>query len=166
MDFGDILDEWDRHTAKARGKKAVKKSGSPGTGGTGPEPPGKPHPLDLWLNRNGVMDKDTEDDVRPGVSPGERRSRLLRRRADAEIDLHGLTRDEAWETLENFFRAGRQQGFEKLLVIHGKGNHSDGEGVLKETTRQFIEACSFAGESGHAPAAGGGRGATWVLLKP
>ena len=165
MNFGDILDEWDIQTAKAHGKREIRKSGAVGLEGTGPEPPEKPHPLNLWLSRNGIEDKDA-DSADAEVSPAERRSRLLRKRADAEIDLHGLNRDEAWEALENFFRTGRQEGFEKLLVIHGKGNHSDNGGVLREITRRFIEACSFAGESGHAFASEGGRGATWVLLKP
>jgi DNA-nicking Smr family endonuclease len=67
--------------------------------------------------------------------------------------------------MDGFFRSGRQQGFDKLLIIHGKGNHSEGESVLKRTVREFIERCSFAGTSGHGDAASGGNGATWVLLK-
>ena len=110
---------------------------------------------------------------------GERRSRLLRKKPDATIDLHGLNRDEAWDALENFFGNCRRMGHEKLLIIHGKGNHSgnfsgkvsdggdsrSGEAVLKDTARSFIEHCSFAGESGFSNARGGGSGATWVLLK-
>jgi DNA-nicking Smr family endonuclease len=81
------------------------------------------------------------------------------------IDLHGLKRDEAWVALENFFEEGRRRGLEKLLVIHGKGNHSVGEGLLKRLTARFIENCPFAGEWGHSPARGGGGGASWVILK-
>ena len=56
-------------------------------------------------------------------------------------------------------------GAEKVLVVHGKGNHSEGESVLKRTTREFVERCPFAGESGQAEVRLGGSGATWVALK-
>jgi DNA-nicking Smr family endonuclease len=127
MDFGDILNEWDRRSA---------------------EP---------------VYDKDAE--TAAGVSAPERRRRLLRKKPDAVIDLHGLTKDEAWTAMEDFFRHARDQNFDKLLIIHGKGNHSGGESVLRQTTREFIERCPFAGESGHEKVPAGGNGATWVLLK-
>jgi DNA-nicking Smr family endonuclease len=122
------------------------------------------NPLNAWLMRNGVCDKDAaNDESRPRA--GERRRRLLRQRPDAVIDLHGLTQDEAWAALETFFENSRLNNFEKVMIIHGKGIHSEGDAVLAEISRKFIEACPFAGESGHGSAAEGGRGATWVLLK-
>jgi DNA-nicking Smr family endonuclease len=132
MDFGDILDEWDRR-AKTSGR------------------PARFEP---------AYHKDAET-----VSPGERRRRLLRKKPDAAVDLHGLTRDEAWAALDDFFRDARIRGFEKLLVIHGKGSHSSGEAILKRIAREFIERCPFAGESGYSSPASGGTGSTWVLLK-
>ncbi|MDR2258745.1 MAG: Smr/MutS family protein [Treponema sp.] len=131
MNFGDILDQWDKKTGgfKAEGKK------------------------------------DADQPRIPAETAAERRRRLLSKRADAVIDLHGLTRDEAWSSLDTFFHDGKQRGFEKLLIIHGKGNHSQGEAVLSRTAREFIERCPFAGESGYGTAALGGTGATWVILK-
>jgi DNA-nicking Smr family endonuclease len=131
VNFGDILDQWDKETGglKAAGKK------------------------------------DADLQKIPAETGAERRRRLLSKRADAVIDLHGLTRDEAWNSLEIFFHDGKQRGFEKLLIVHGKGNHSRGEAVLNRTAREFIERCPFAGESGHGSAALGGTGATWVILK-
>ena len=132
MDFGDILDKWEKQT------------------------------------RNEIYDKDAEP-VPERNAAGERRSRLLRKKPDASIDLHGLTRDEAWAALETFFENSRGMGFEKVLIVHGKGNHRTtdlpDEGVLRELSRRFIENCVFAGESGHNPAREGGSGATWVILK-
>ena len=125
--------------------------------------------LDKWEKRapaGSVCLKDTgEPDER--INAGERRRRLLRKKPDAFIDLHGLTGDEAWTALGVFFEESRIKGYEKVLVIHGKGNHLSGknEAVLKEQTRRFIEACRFAGESGHSAARDGGSGATWVILK-
>jgi DNA-nicking Smr family endonuclease len=120
--------------------------------------------LNKWLDKNGVNDKDAES-AETKANPADRRRRLLRKESDASLDLHNLTQDEAWQALDTFFRAGKQQGFEKLLVIHGKGNHSGSEAVLKDLTRKYIENCPFAGESGHGPSAAGGSGTTWVLLK-
>jgi DNA-nicking Smr family endonuclease len=155
MDFGDILDKWEKGRPLPAGK----------SGGTAEEPPPRrADPLTEWLRANPVYDKDAGLEEPPAAT-GERRRRLLRKRPDAEIDLHGLLRDQAWEALEAFFRESRRRGFEKVLVIHGKGNHGAGEGLLKKLTARFIENCPFAGESGHNPAAGGGSGVTWVILR-
>jgi DNA-nicking Smr family endonuclease len=120
--------------------------------------------FDKWEKTNAVYDKDMEAANRPASSQ-ERRSRLRNKKPDAELDIHGLTRDEAWNALEIFFNDSKGKGLEKLLVIHGKGNHSTGEAVLKRIVMEFIEHCPFAGESGRGKAAAGGEGATWVILK-
>jgi DNA-nicking Smr family endonuclease len=120
--------------------------------------------LDKWISVNGVQDKDIEDKDNP-ISAQEKRRRLRNKKPDAELDIHGKTRDEAWQELETFFGGAKEKGFEKIMVIHGKGNHSAGESVLKRVVMDFIERCPFAGESGKGKAAAGGEGATWVLLK-
>lgn len=172
MDFGDILDQWERRTAKAAGKKAMQAEGrteqkreEPGPAAGAEE---KVDPLTAWLRIRGVQDKDRES-PEPDLSDTElrqrERRRLMNKEPDAVLDLHGLTRDEAWDQLDLFFAQARSRGAEKVLIIHGKGNHSEGEAVLKRTTKLFIERCPFAGQHGHPLAAGGGSGATWVLLK-
>ena len=127
--------------------------------------------LEKWEKRNAGNEVYCRDKLLLDREPsgdkklvGGRRYRLHRKKPDAIIDLHGLNCDQAWMALEAFFEESVKKGFEKLLVIHGKGNNS-GEGVLRDLTRRFIENCSFAGESGHSPAREGGRGATWVILK-
>jgi DNA-nicking Smr family endonuclease len=159
MDFGDILDKWEKEGRKNQGKQPVS------TQDTAENRPVKIDPLSEWIRKNGVIDKDGGDEENFGEIAAEKRRRLRKKRPDAVIDIHGLTREEAWSALEGFFENGRQQGFEKLAVIHGKGNHSKGDAVLREMTRDFIERCSFAGENGHGDAATGGSGMTWVLLK-
>ena len=129
MDFGDILDKWEKQASGA------------------------------------VVGKKEEENPAPSSHPGRRRYILLRKKPDAVIDLHGMTGDEAWTSLDVFFENSRRMEFEKILVIHGKGNHAQNEGVLGEITRRFIERCSFAGESGYSGARDGGTGATWVFLK-
>ncbi|MDR2536798.1 MAG: Smr/MutS family protein [Treponema sp.] len=182
MDFGDILDEWERLTAKPQGsKKQLKKQAErdkaaasrTSAGQTASKPDEsrlqKVDPLTAWLRIHGVYDKDADAEAaamhETGSDAGKRRRRLLQKEPDAVIDLHGLTQEEAWNALDGFFESGRRRGFEKLCIVHGKGNHSDGNAVLKQLTRRFIERCPFAGESGHANADSGGSGATWVILK-
>ena len=97
--------------------------------------------------------------------PGENRRRLLRIRPDDIIDIHGSTREKAWLLLDQFFSNAKECGFEKLRIIHGKGNRSQGEVILRRTVREYIEQCPFAGESGYEKSANGGTGATWVFLK-
>ncbi|MDR0602031.1 MAG: Smr/MutS family protein [Treponema sp.] len=119
-----------------------------------------------WESRYGVYDKDAEaEDADTKIASALRRKYLRAKRPDSIIDIHGMTRDEAALALEHFFENARRERHEKILVIHGKGNHSAGDAVLKIFTKDFIERCPFAGESGYAGAAGGGSGATWVLLK-
>lgn len=138
MDFGDILKKWEKQ--------------STGNTGSGPE------------DANGVYEKDTEAGGRR-TSTQEKRRRLRNKKPDAELDIHGLTRDEAWQAMDVFFGEAKEKGHEKVLIIHGKGNHTTGESVLKRAVGEFIEHCPFAGESGRGKAAAGGEGATWVLLK-
>lgn len=162
MNFGDILDKWEKQNSG--GSHAGGLAGGVDNGLPGAEPPQSVKAVDAWIRKNGVYDKDAEDEDAE-QNAAERRRRLRQKKPDAALDIHGLTRDEAWEALERFFNESKSQGFEKLLVIHGKGNHSIGESVLKKSVREFIERCPFAGESGQGKAATGGEGATWILLK-
>ena len=148
MDFGAILDKWENQT-----------------------PDNKTYDKDAAALKDGSSGYSRSGGQK--ISPGERRSWLLRKKPDAFIDLHGLTKDEAWTSLESFFQNSRSSGFEKVQIIHGKGNHvSSGasallcdEAALRDLSRRFIERCSFAGESGHCTSREGGTGATWVILK-
>jgi DNA-nicking Smr family endonuclease len=161
MDFGAILDEWDKQTAKPGARRAA---GPESAAQVAPPPAREVDPLTAWLRINGVQDKDAGAEGAE-VSSAARRNRLLKKRADAVVDLHGLTRDEAWVRLDLFFAQARREGAEKVLIVHGKGNHSDGEAILKRTVREYIERSAYTGESGQAPTALGGSGATWVVIK-
>jgi DNA-nicking Smr family endonuclease len=113
---------------------------------------------------NGTYDKETTEENKI-VSAQEKRRRLRNKKPDAEIDLHNHTREDAWLAMDVFFNESKEKGLEKILIIHGKGNHSTGEAVLKRAVMDYIEHCPFAGESGRGKASAGGEGATWVLLK-
>jgi DNA-nicking Smr family endonuclease len=105
---------------------------------------------------------------RPGVGPEV--GRRLRRGdwvIQAQIDLHGLRRDEAREQLAAFLREAVKQGLRCVRVVHGKGNGSPGrEPVLKAKVKTWLvqknEVIAFT----QARASDGGNGALVVLLRP
>jgi DNA-nicking Smr family endonuclease len=144
MNFGEILEKWEHSSVQTAGGFDKKE-------------------IDEWLQNNIIHDKDAGLN---GVSkPGENRRRLLRTAPDDILDIHGMTSEKAWVSLESFFSGAKEKGFKKLRVIHGKGNHSQGDSVLIQTVRKYIEKCPFAGESGFEKVNYGGGGATWVFLK-
>jgi DNA-nicking Smr family endonuclease len=83
----------------------------------------------------------------------------------AQVDLHGLRRDEARERLGEFLRQAVVRGVRCVRVIHGKGHGSPGrEPVLKGKVRGWLiqkaEVLAFV----QARASDGGHGALVVLL--
>ena len=72
---------------------------------------------------------------------------------------------EAEIALNSFFATAERSGCRKLLIVHGKGLHSESEPVLAAFVERWLARRASAGRSGHATRENGGRGATWVLLK-
>jgi len=65
-----------------------------------------------------------------------------------ELDLHGLTRDEARASLARFIAASLQQGRRCLRVIHGKGHGSPGRvPVLKHLSRGWLASVKTSSPS-------------------
>ena len=85
----------------------------------------------------------------------------------AQLDLHGLRRDEARERLAGFLRESGRAGLRCVRVIHGKGNGSPGrEPVLKGKVRSWLVQKSEVIAFAQARAQDGGHGALLVLLRP
>jgi DNA-nicking Smr family endonuclease len=105
---------------------------------------------------------------RPDIGPDV--VRKLRRGGwviQAQIDLHGLNRDEAREQLAAFLREAARQGMRCVRVVHGKGNGSPGrEPVLKEKVHAWLAQKASVLAFTQARAAEGGSGALVVLLQP
>jgi DNA-nicking Smr family endonuclease len=85
----------------------------------------------------------------------------------AQLDLHGLRREEARERLNRFVHDAKRAGLRCVRVIHGKGNGSPGrEPVLKRKVQTWLvqkkEVIAFT----QARASDGGNGALLVLLGP
>ena len=104
---------------------------------------------------------------RPEIGPEV--VRKLRRgvwATQAQLDLHGLRRDEARDELSAFLRDAARGGLRCVRVIHGKGHGSPGrEPVLKAKVKGWLvqkeEVIAFV----QARASDGGNGALMVLLR-
>lgn len=195
MDFDKILRQWDdlQKNKPAQPGKTGKKANAPrldahgkaeepekardGEGGRGAissrereaEDPGRAGRdyLNHWLAIHGTRDKDADRDEAE-MDRGARireAERLRNLKPQASLDLHGKTAAEAEEAVRKFLKTCSQAGLEKVLVIHGKGNHSAGEEVLPDLVRRLLESDSLAGNFGPADKNHGGRGATWVRIR-
>ena len=182
MDFGDILNQWDTKQKEAKNKvqpRGHKKANAPTKEEKEAMKQGysyeaqmeadfkkRANPMDVWLNRYGTVDKDKIADEAQKEALLYNREYLHSLKPEAVLDLHGLTRDEAWERLKVFVNDCARRSLRKILIIHGKGNHSHGsDPVLGSVVRLFIEQDARLGTSGHPDKNHGGSGATWVLLK-
>ncbi len=94
------------------------------------------------------------------------------------IDLHGYTLDEANKTIENFIKQAFSENINKLIVVTGKGLHSENEkdpytskdlGILKYSVPEFIANNQSLNELIHeitdAKIEDGGSGAFYIFLK-
>ncbi|MBQ9909079.1 MAG: Smr/MutS family protein [Treponema sp.] len=194
MDFGDILNQWNdiKKEEKIRAKEKSKAAQVSHKMANAPTPEEKAarkqaklraegrlyetqmeedakktiNPMELWLRRYGVTDKDKAADEYNERAKMESREYLRNMRPEARIDLHGFTRDEAWSRLAAFVNDCIRRDLKKILIIHGKGNHSNGsDPVLGPMVKTFIEQNKHLGSSGHPDRSMGGNGATWVIIK-
>ena len=113
---------------------------------------------------------DTDDSLsfaRDGISSDTLRK--LRRGQwviQAQIDLHGLTRDEAREALGQFLHDVLKEGKRCVRVVHGKGLGSKNRvPVLKAKVRHWLMQTEAVLAFTQARGADGGAGAVIVLLR-
>lgn len=87
----------------------------------------------------------------------------------ARLDLHGMTRDEAYRYLEVQLCIYKSRGYHCILIITGKGHgKGDGLGVLKRKVPMWLEGAKFNKiVRSHSPASqrDGGDGALYVYLR-
>ena len=94
------------------------------------------------------------------------------------IDLHGFTLDEANKTIENFINKAFSENVNKLIIVTGKGLHSENEkdpyvskdlGILKYSVPEFISnnasLMGMINEITDAKIEDGGTGAFYIYLK-
>jgi DNA-nicking Smr family endonuclease len=94
------------------------------------------------------------------------------------IDLHGYSLEEANNSIENFIVASYQENINKLIVVTGKGIHSQNEkdpyvskdlSILKYSVPEFISnnknLMKIIYEMKDAKIEDGGSGAFYIFLK-
>ena len=94
------------------------------------------------------------------------------------IDLHGYSLDAANQAIENFINNAFLENINKLIVVTGKGLHSENEkdpyvskdlGILKYSVPEFItnnsSLMSMINEITDAKIEDGGAGAFYIFLK-
>ncbi|MDH5338320.1 MAG: Smr/MutS family protein [Rubrivivax sp.] len=103
---------------------------------------------------------------RPGIGP-DVVTRLRRGHwsIQQQIDLHGLTREEARLALASFVRDMHRRDQRCLRVVHGKGHGSPGrQPVLKAKVQRWLAQCGEVIAFAQASGPQGGAGALIVLL--
>lgn len=84
----------------------------------------------------------------------------------AVLDLHGMTTDEARDTLADFLLDARGRGLRCVRIIHGKGLTSPNrEPVLKGKVRRWLAQWDDVLAYCEAPRHAGGSGAVIALLR-
>ncbi len=144
-------------------------------------PPPAPHPVQAERDRRQVLEELLDPPPDPAaVETGEeliyqragvqRRVMQRLRRGHyipaAQLDLHGLTRQQAYAEVACFLRECQQRSIGCVRIVHGKGRGSNNRGpVLKGAVDQWLrlrdEVLAFAS----APPRDGGTGAIHVLLR-
>ena len=77
-----------------------------------------------------------------------------------EIDLHGMTVDEAIPRVDKFLDAAYRAGLYRVWVIHGKGT-----GVLRREIKHHLRQHPLVNSCRSAESNSGGMGATQVELR-
>ena len=134
------------------------------------------------MNDN-ISDKDKKDwykfinstETLPNKDFQHQKKKNLKLRS---IDLHGYTLDEANKTIEDFINKAFFENVNKLIVVTGKGLHSENEkdpyvskdfGILKYSVPEFItnnaSLMNMINEITDAKIEDGGAGAFYVFLK-
>ena len=134
------------------------------------------------MNDN-ISDKDKKDWYRfvnsteklPNKDFKHQKNKNLKVRS---IDLHGYTLDEANKTIEDFINKAFSENVNKLVIVTGKGLHSENEkdpyvskdlGILKYSVPEFINnnasLMKMINEITDAKIEDGGGGAFYIFLK-
>jgi len=101
-----------------------------------------------------------------------------KKRKTKSLDLHGYSLDQANKTIDSFIKKSYEDNISKLVIVTGKGLHSDNEkdpyvskdlGILKYSIPEFIrnnlELMSMIYEIKEAGIEDGGSGAFYIFLK-
>lgn len=154
-----------RSSADARRTAGAPAAGSPAAG----SPTAGDPPADAGLSDGDVSHLLCESGtayVRPGIGPDVLK-KLSQRfwRLEADLDLHGMTIDQARPRLAAFITQCVAYDARCVRVVHGKGYGSpDARPVLRDKVRAWLVGSADVRAFAQAPERDGGAGATVVLL--
>ena len=134
-----------------------------------PEPAAKQEPEE----RSAPAPDEAAPPFAPASGIDKRTARRIRRGAlpiDARIDLHGMTREEAFRRLTRFIAESQAAGRRLVLVVTGKGRGADGisSGVIRREAPHWLARPPNAArvlDTAPAQPRHGGEGALYVYLR-
>jgi DNA-nicking Smr family endonuclease len=109
-----------------------------------------------------------KEDLDHNIKPKKNKKKAFKHKPRATIDLHGKTSKEALMLFENFIKRSYFNKITFVLVIVGKGIHSeDGRPIIKETIEDWIKknGKKYISSYNNAPQRLGGSGAIFIILK-
>ena len=130
-----------------------------------------------------ISDKDKKDwddflskaEQLPNKDNFEKNNKIKKTKS---LDLHGYSLDEANQAIENFIKKSYEEKVSKLIIVTGKGIHSDNEknpyvskdlGILKYSIPEFVknnlELMKIISDIKEANIEDGGSGAFYIYLK-
>ena len=132
---------------------------------------------------NNISDKDKKDwnkfiNSTEKLPNKDFKHQINKNLKERSIDLHGYSLDEANKTIEDFINNAFSENVNKLVVVTGKGLHSENEkdpyvskdlSILKYSVPEFIKnnsnLMSMINEIKEAKVQEGGSGAFYIFLK-
>lgn len=121
-----------------------------------------PLAIDDWLDLGGA-DSFLRDGVPRNVLRDLRRGRWS---IQDHLDLHGLNRHEAYQSVALFVSGALSRGKRCLRIVHGRGRGSpDREAILRGLVKRWLSRHQAVLAFCHPPSSDGGDGALWVMLR-
>lgn len=125
----------------------------------------------IQKHKNSAADKNTPSDLRYEEASGmdgasSKKLRTGKFDIQATLDLHGMTQQNAYLSLQHFIQTSVLNQFRTILVITGKG--SKGRGVLRNQFPEWLKTGACAQHVlafGQALAKDGGSGAFYIRLR-
>lgn len=81
------------------------------------------------------------------------------------LNLRGLTRDESLEKLQYFLYSSYNSNHRTVLIIHGKGHHSQGPNWIKNDTLTSLKNHPLVIALASAKPKDGGEGSVYIRLR-
>ncbi len=132
---------------------------------------------------NNISDKDKKDwqnflNKNEKLPNKDTKSSPLEKTGPISCDLHGYSLEDANNKIKNFIKNSYEKNLRKLIIVTGKGLHSENEenpyvskdlGILKYSVPEYIknneELMKLINEIKEAKIEDGGGGAFYIFLK-